>query len=89
MKVGVELNYASCPSRWSYPYFITTLHSPLATGLGLIVSTNVSLALAYSGVQEICGNGEASNGHSRVVDFALPPRVTAVLFVQLRLMRHD
>ena len=43
-----------------------------------------SLHLPYRGVQAVTGQGTALNGDSRVVDVALPPKVTSVPLVPRR-----
>ena len=88
MKVNIGMNEASCPSRWSHPYFLLILHSPLATGLGLVVSHELVLPLGYRSVQAVTGQGGALIGEGRVVAFALPLRVTAVPFIPFPPRRH-
>ena len=86
--VSIGLDEASCPSRWSDPYSFIILHPPSTNGLGLVVSPKLSLPLTYRGVQAVTSQRGALIGDSRVVAFALPPRVTAVPFVPLPPRRH-
>ena len=44
------MDEASCPSRWYYTYLFITLHSPLATEVGLAVPPKLGLPLGYRGV---------------------------------------
>ena len=49
LKVSTRLDETSCPSRWSYSYFLMISNLPLATGLGLAVSPKRFVPLADRG----------------------------------------
>ena len=67
------------------PYYLALAIGHRA-GVGSL--TQHSLHLAYCGVQAVMDQEGAFIGDGRVVAFALPPRVTAVLFIPLPPRRH-